>query len=266
MSPRTLTTDRLVLRPLRRADASALRAAVFADGEVATMLFHDCSTPELQRHWAEDWCEGLGEDGDRGAAIWTAGGLGAYAVEGRAESDPALAGFLGVVGFYGAAPAGGGWGGEVFYALDRRAHGRGVMSEAATAALAAFRALPGPLSLYATVWDLLNPASVRVLERVGLVRDGRMALLDEYSEARVRSLAGYELARLRAAPAGGREGVARAAALKLGHLAHEGLAARDEAMERLADAAPEVPHSLFAAAFDEGAALPGLAVLRWSRA
>ncbi len=264
--PEPLTTGRLTLRPLRRADAPALRAAVFADGDVASMLFHDCTTPALQAHWAEDWCEGLGVDGARGAAIWQAGGLGAFAIEGREDAEPSLRGFLGVVGFYGAAPAGGGWAGEVFYALARPAHGRGVMTEAAGAALAAFRALPGPLRLYATVWDRLNPASIRVLERLGMVPDGRMKLLDEYPEARVRSLADYELSRLRAAPEGGRAALARAAALKLGHMAHEGLIAREDAMARLAAAAPEVPAAALAGAFEEGAALPGLAVLRWSRA
>ena len=264
--PATLTTERLTLRPLRRADAPAVREAIFADGAVATMLVHDCSTPALQRHWAEGWCEGLGEDGAQGAAIWAAGAPGAYAIEGRPGAEPALAGFLGVVGFYGAAPIGEGWAGEVFYALARSAHGRGVMSEAAAAALAAFRALPGPLRLYATVWDRLNPASVRVLERVGMVPDGRMKLLDEYPRARVLSLADYELARLRGAPEGGREDLARTAALKLGHMAHEGLGTRAEAMSRLAAAAPEVPASRLAAAFDEGASMPGLAVLRWSRA
>ncbi|SFI05784.1 GNAT family N-acetyltransferase [Albimonas pacifica] len=264
--PRVLTTERLTLRPLRRADAPALAQAVFAEGEVATMLFHDCATPARQRHWADDWCEGLGEDGARGAGIWRAGGLGAFAIEGRPEADPALQGFLGVVGFYGATPAGGGWAGEVFYALARPAHGRGAMTEAASAALGAFRALPGPLRLYATVWDRLNPASIRVLERLGLVADGRMKLLDEYAEARVLSLADYELGRLRAAPAGAREALARTAALKLGHMAHEGLVAREDALARLAAAAPEVAPTRFAEAFDEGAALPGLAVLRWSRA
>ncbi|WP_339947255.1 GNAT family N-acetyltransferase [uncultured Albimonas sp.] len=260
-----LITERLSLRPLRRADAPALRAAVFADGEVATMLVHDCSTPALQQHWAEDWCEGLGEDGARGAAIWAEGAPGAYAIEGRPGAAPPLAGFLGVVGFYGAAPSQGGWAGEVFYALDRRAHGLGVMREAAGAALEAFRALPGPLQLYATVWDRLNPASVRVLERLGLASDGRIALLDEYPEARVLSLATYEIVRLRAAPEGVREAIAHVAALKLGHLAHEGLIAREDAMARLAAAAPEVPGSLLVKAFDEGEALPGLALLRWSR-
>ena len=63
-----------------------------------------------------------------------------------------------------------------------------------------------------------------------------------------------------------REDVARAAALKLGHMAHEGLGTRAEAMSRLAAAAPEVSASRLAAAFDEGASTPGLAVLRWSRA
>ena len=266
-----LSTPRLRLRPLLRADIPAMTARIFADWEVMSGLFHDVSTPALQAEWGRRWCEAYAQDGTLGGAdTWAMGVPAAFAIEaGPALKDAAPnlpKGFLGMVGFDHITRNEEGLSAEIFYALASPAHGRGLMSEAAAAALDTLKGVHGPLSVHGFAWAQLNPASIRLMERLGLAHAGPQTLLAEYPEQRIMGILAFELTRLRATKAAERARFLRPAALKAGHIAYEGLTSPAEALVALQEAAPEADAAALEAWIAEGAAAPGLALLRWSRA
>ena len=252
-------TARLLLRPLSMADAPVIRDVIFSDPEVAKGLAHDISDPGARLGFAEAWCRDLGVDG--GGTAWADGGIGAFAIMGRTAELGA--GLLGLIGFFGAAPSDPDPQDELFYALGRRHHGKRVMSEAGAAVMAACAGRLG--DLYAVYWALLNPASGRVLAGLGFRPDGHMALLEEYDADRVRSLAGFELWRVREAGAD-LDRIAVEAATKIGHIVREGVMTRAEAAAAL-DAAiggrPGVEPARVARALDLGESTPGVAMMRF---
>ena len=224
----SIETERLILRPLLRDDAPAIRDLIFSDPEVAKGLFHDISQPEARRRFAEGWCDDLGWDGNN--KIWAEGGLGGFAILDR-RGDLASSGvLLGIVGFYGADKSSGLWTGELFYALGGAFHGKRIMSEACRAAMDAFCALAEPGEVYAVYWTILNPASGHILKRLGFEDIGAQRILDEYSAERALSLHRFEMWRLGELQSDALPQAAREAAIKLGHLASEDLLTERQAL------------------------------------
>ncbi len=262
-----IATERLILRPLQMSDATAIRDLIFSDPEVAKGLAHDISRPSARMAFAEDWCRDVGIDG--GNQVWSQGGMGGFAITAKPDNHDAFDGLLGVAGVYGSEQRDGRWNGEIFYALGRAFHGKRIMTEACAAIRTAFAALPGPGDLYAVYWEVLNPASGRILRRLGFADEGHKALLDEYDEERVLSLRDFELWRVRQAEDAMLPGVAKEAATKLGHLAREGLLRREEALGELHDAMSgrmdvDALAAEIADAFDRGNDNPGMAYLKFS--
>jgi len=266
MSPNEtkLRTERLCLRPLRMADRPALVETVFSDPLVMKGLFHDASEAHKREDFARNWCASLGIDGDNG--IWSDGGIGAFAIT-DASGMLAPEGWpMGIVGFFGMARREDRWTGELFYALGSAFHGKRVMSEAASAAVAAFRALPDAGALYAVYWAHLNPASGRTLRRIGFVDAGTTPLVEEFGRERIESLCSFERWRLSVTPPADLAIAAREAAIKLGHIAAEGIGSREEALASIMEAASHAPPGAVRAedigpAFDLGLHTPGLALL-----
>lgn len=264
-----LNTARLVLRPLRRTDAPVIRDLIFSDAEVAKGLAHDISRPAARTEFAEEWCRDLAIDGDND--IWAAGGIGGFAITANSAKLGPQGACLGVVGVYGARRDGPRWTGELFYALGRRHHGRRIMTEACVAVRDAFAALQGDGLLYAVYWEQLNPASGRILRRLGFEDAGHRMVLEEYDAARALSFRDFELWRLRETEAAKLPGAAREAAIKLGHLAREGLLTKADAFAGLAQAVSGrlsfgAPDDTLEQAFDLGAATPAMALLKFSAA
>ena len=150
-----LVTDRLLLRPWRVADA-ALRRELWTE--------RDPRTPPHRR---------IGPDGrptlaDLEEAV-------------RTEPSPTTTGLLAVVprdtgeviGYCGLLASGRGPEGEyeIAYELLRRTWGQGYATEAAAVVVDWARS-SGFERLWATVWEW-NPASLRVLAKVGFTRTGR---------------------------------------------------------------------------------------------
>ena len=175
---------------------------------------------------------------------------------------------LGVTGFY-LEPGNGKWGGELFYALGSAFHGQGIMSEACAAVMARFRSLPDAGSVYAVYWQLLNPASGRILARLGFEPDGTQSLLAEYGAEVAVGIRQFELWRLANAPAGDRLRILVEVATKLGHIEAEGIASAVENRAAI-DAAIGDPdfarnlESISETALQRGRETPGLAMLRYT--
>jgi len=143
-----IETERLIIRPLREADAEAVHE-VWSDPEVFRYLPADpsASLDETQTRMARHL--------DKELALW--------AVEERASG--VVAGVCGLVPVQGTGPDI-----EVAYHLARRWWGRGIATEAASACVAAGLAdgLPRVVAYAFTE----NSASIRVLEKAGLRRVG----------------------------------------------------------------------------------------------
>lgn len=138
-----LTTERLLLKPVRHADAAEVERVIFENPEIVKGLAHDGSDPEVRRVHSRNW-SGFGPDGD--ATRWRECGTGLYVINDRSGTLAPANRFLGITGFY-LEPQDGRWGGELFYALDSEFHGRGVMSEACVAVMDRFRSIPNAGSL-----------------------------------------------------------------------------------------------------------------------
>jgi RimJ/RimL family protein N-acetyltransferase len=154
-----IVTERLELRALRLDDAAVLFRDVYGDAEVMRWVaggpVADLATAEaaIQRFMAHQRTRGFG---------W-------WAVVERATGR--LVGDAGLYSYEDRGP-----GVEVGYTLARHAWGRGLATEAATASL---RAAFGPLGLdrVLAVARPENAASLRVLEKAGMGRDGRTEYL-----------------------------------------------------------------------------------------
>jgi ribosomal-protein-alanine N-acetyltransferase len=145
---------------MRHDDADAYYQRIYSDPEamrtlpsravISRELFDERIPDFMNDHWEEH-------------------GFGAWIVASR--EDDRLLGHCGLKYWPGTENV------EVFYALERRAWGRGLASEAAHAAVAAgFR----DLQLECVVAGVLpeNLASQRVLEKLGMRRSGSLVLGD----------------------------------------------------------------------------------------
>jgi RimJ/RimL family protein N-acetyltransferase len=146
-----IRTERLELRPFAPADAAAM-LLVYGDAEVMRYVGTVADAAETQRMLA-DYAE---HQERHGFSFWAVverasgeviGDAGLYLLEGRGPQV------------------------EVGYTLGRRWWGRGYATEAAAACLAAAFGELG-LEEVVAVADAANPASLRVLEKIGMVRSG----------------------------------------------------------------------------------------------
>ena len=150
--PATFETPRLRLRVPVVDDASAIFDAYTQDAEVAR---YTSWTPHRSlgetRGFLEQHCE----------AGWKAGTVFSWLITVTEGGDAA-----GIIDFRLTACRA-----EIGYVLARRCWGRGLMTEAAGAVVEWVIAQPEIHRVWATV-DLENVASQRVLEKVGMVREG----------------------------------------------------------------------------------------------
>jgi RimJ/RimL family protein N-acetyltransferase len=150
--PATLETARLRLRAPVAEDATAIFDAYTQDAEVARYTtWSPHRGLEETRKFLEQYCD----------AGWKAGTVFSWLIT---MSDGGAA--AGMIDFRLAASRA-----EVGYVLAQRYWGRGLMTEAAGAVVEWVIAQPEIHRVWATV-DLDNVASQRVLEKVGMVREG----------------------------------------------------------------------------------------------
>lgn len=210
-----LETERLNLRPIHREDIDDVVRILFSDPEVVKGLAHDGSDPVACKEHAEGWTQ-YGPDGN--AAMWRDCGLALFVITDKTGSYAPPGEFMGVCGVT-IERVGGRWHGELLYALGSRYHGHGIIGEAASAVVERFTNQPDAGSLYAAYWRILNPASGRILRRIGFQDKGVRPLLDEFDAERLWGIRNFELWRLQKAEPRKRPGMIFEVAIKLGHLA-----------------------------------------------
>ncbi len=255
-----IETERLLLRPVRFADAADIEQYIFAEPDIVKALAHDGSKAEKRRYHAEQW-SGFGPDGNHD--FWDACQMGLYVIHDRSASLADADTFLGVCGVFLEREQNK-WCGELFYALALPFHGKGIMTEAAVAVLRRFDQLPDAGYLYAVYWQLLNPVSGRVLQKLGFENAGSRDLLDEYPEDLYRGVREFELWRLTDMPKDDQSAILREVAIKLGHLEREGIARRDENLDAIQQVFnPGGLSSQLVSWLDEGLASPGFGLLKY---
>ena len=157
-----LTAARLLLKPIRHEDAKDLERVVFEDPEVVKGLAHDGSDPDVRHTHSTNWSN-FGPDGKHD--FWEECKIGLYAISDRTGSIAPSSEFLGLTGVY-LKKENDKWTGELFYALGTSYHGNGIMSEACDSVVSHFKSIPNAGSLYAVYWQVLNPASGRILNKL----------------------------------------------------------------------------------------------------
>lgn len=150
-APESFTTARLVLRRLRLSDARAIYEEYASDPAVTRYLVF---TPHESPDRAVTFIE-------RCQASWVSGEEFTWGITLKGDDR--------VVGALSVRPRGHMV--ELGYALARKQWGRGLMPEAVRAVVEWAAALEGVYRVWAFC-DVDNPASARVLEKVGMTREG----------------------------------------------------------------------------------------------
>lgn len=255
-----LETERLLLRPVRHSDAVDIETFIFSEPSIVKALAHDGSRASKRRYHAQQW-SGFGPDGDHD--FWDACDMGLYVIHDRSGSIAGKHDFLGVCGVF-LEREDNRWCGELFYALAIPYQGRGIMSEAAAAVLRRFDQLPEAGYLYAVYWQLLNPASGRVLEKLGFEHAGSRNLLDEYSGDIYQGIRDFELWRLSKIPADQQLAALEEVAIKLGHLEREGIGDREQNLDAIRQVTDtQVLVSAVTGWLQTGVSSPGFGLLKY---
>ncbi len=181
-----VATARARLEVMTSADVPAL-AAILADPDVAKNITADASSPERCRLAAAARIT-------RYATNWDEHGYGVWGIREADDTAASLGGLLGWCGF--AAPHHGD-DPEILYGLGPASWGRGLATEAASAAIDWLFSAHPAAGVTAMVFGRINPASAAVLARLGLEPNGRTAMPDFLPD---RAFAGtvldYEIWRL----------------------------------------------------------------------
>lgn len=231
----TLVSQRLILTPIRNTDLDDLEKGIFGDPEVVKGLVHDGSKSELRRKDAKIWCS-YGPDGSE--RIWPDSNTCLYAIRDRLGEISNPEDFLGAAGIY-PEKRNEKWTGELMYAICSPYHGKGVVTEACKTIISAFKENPAADSLFALYWHKTNPASGRVLEKLGFKWRGTHPFLSGwYDEGKAIGIRKFELWRLTNSPPKDIDRVIREVAIKLGHLEIEGISSKSENVRDILNAVP----------------------------
>ena len=197
---KTLETKRFSLIPMRQSDASLL-ANMGADPDVVKNLICDWSTAERRLEIAQYWIERNQEYG-----IW--------GVFDREDSFGVPKRFVGFFAADEPLPIGG-LGPEVYYAFRKEAWGKGVASEIVYRVIEHLFNDQGVNAIEALVLAGLNPASTRLLEKLGMSLVGRYSLA-EYTGEECGPTIRYELWRVETASPQNAQQNLEEAAFKIG--------------------------------------------------
>lgn len=221
MAHKLLETERFTLRPLVEADARLL-ADLGADPDVAKTLIFDWSTADRRLAIAEFWIEigekyGLWGVFDREGAFGEAGRFVGFAA---AEQPLPL----------------GGLGPEIYYAFAQDTWGGGVASEVISAVIAHLIHDRGFEAVEALVLSGLNPASIRLVEKLGMKLVGRYPFA-EYAGRECGPTIRYEVWRVETAPPDKAQPNLEEAAFKIGQFVADGVETKEAAASDLREAA-----------------------------
>lgn len=156
----TLTTDRLLLRPMTKDDAADFVRTIFGDPDIGWRygMVADTSTPELQHRNALEWIEDANDH-------WVVG-WGAWAVCLQGSDLGPDGAFIGFCGFFSADDPVDDH--ELAYGIAKPFWGKGIATEAVTASLEFIFQQVGVERVETVAHPTVNLGSSRVLEKVGL--------------------------------------------------------------------------------------------------
>ena len=217
---KTLTTRRFTLSPLGQKDAPLL-ADLGADPDVVKNLICDWSKPERRLEIARYWIERNQEYG-----IW-----------GVIDREDVFGVPKRFVGFFAAdkpLPLGG-LGPEIYYAFKKESWGKGVASEVVKSVIEHLFNDQGVKAIEALVLAGLNPASTRLLEKLGMRHGGRYPLA-EYTGDECGPTIRYELWRVETASPQNAQQNLKEAAFKIGQFVADTVVSRDEVIVALEEA------------------------------
>jgi RimJ/RimL family protein N-acetyltransferase len=228
-------TSRLAFARFSESDAEAL-GVLLGDPEIARTITANASTPETRAACARHriaWHN----------AAWQTRGYGVWAL--RAGGLPGELGgrMIGWCGFaepdpnpdLGADP-------EILYGLARDLWGRGLASEAAAAAIDWLFTHSDAGGVSALIMARLNPASLKVTERLGFVRRGTMSFADFLPDRKLaRDVLAYEIWRLGEGATLDPEALLFQAPYKAGQIAAIGIAEERATVAALSAAARRRP-------------------------
>jgi RimJ/RimL family protein N-acetyltransferase len=221
-----LITERFTLNPLTQSDAPLL-AELGSDPDVVKPLICDWSTPSKRMKIAKYWIEGSQEYG-----IW--GVLDRQGVFGESGQ---------MIGFCAAdepLPLGG-KGPEIYYAFSRETWGHGVGTEVVRVVIDHLFEELGVSAVEAVVLAGLNPASGRLLAKLGMSFIGNYPLADYIGEECDPTIE-YELWRVKNSPAENARMNLEEAAFKIGQFVGEDMASEETMSASLMKAATENSH------------------------
>lgn len=223
----TLATDRLMLRPLIPGHLNQLKA-ILCEPDVVKMLVGDASTPEGVQSLAEGWIIE--------PSFWEAHDFGYWGVFDRHGEFGVADALVGLVGADEPPPIVG-EGPEIYYFLAPHVWGNGIGSEAVLRMCDYLFGVVDLPALEALVFAELNPASVRLAEKIGMRFIGRLPLVGHHlTEQRARETMEFDIWRVREASGHGAREVLGEAAFRIGQLLAEGAWSREEATSALVDA------------------------------
>ncbi len=224
-----IETERTVLRPLTAEDAQSLADAVFTDPEVAKTLVGDWSDPSRRVDEAKRWIEAAQNWEVDGYGIW-----GVYDSFGLSGTRGALVGLCAAdepLADVGRGP-------EIYYALCRNVWGRRLATEVVTTVvryLIESAKVPVVEALY---YPEINEASLKIAKRLGFEFVGRYPIM-AYLEDRARETIEYDFWRIRNYDGQQPNDTLADTAFKLGLFVGEGAMPKEEAIQRLLEAAKE---------------------------
>ncbi len=221
-----LITDRFTLKPLTPGNAPLL-AELGSDPEVVKPLICDWSTPSKRMKIAKSWIESSQEYG-----IW--GVLDRKGIFGESGQ---------MIGFCAAdepLPLGG-KGPEIYYAFSRETWGHGVGTEVAQVVIDHLFEELSVDAVEALVFAGLNPASGRLLAKLGMSFVGNYPLADYIGEECDPTIE-YELWRVKNSPAENARMNLEEAAFKIGQFVGEDMASEETMFASLIKAATENNH------------------------
>jgi RimJ/RimL family protein N-acetyltransferase len=202
-------TERISLRRFVNADAEPLREAIFAEADVMKTLIGDASSPKAQSALAAEWIE-------RWNACWEDNGYGVWAVE---IADPALGEPGKLIGFSGfEAPALPDEGPELIAGRASAYWSQGISTELGHAVVGHLFAHTSFPSVHALVFYEINPAAIRMMEKLGFSAAGEVPIHARVGPGYQRQTLSFELQRVLIARPGRERLVLDVAAFKVGQL------------------------------------------------
>ena len=220
-------TKRTFLRPLTIDDSTELAEGVFSDPEVVKTLVDDWSTITKRRRLATSWIEAAQKWEERGYGIW-----GVYDRHGAFRAANRL---IGVATADELLPKVG-EGPEVWYGFRRETWGQGIGSEVVETVVRFLFGIADVQAVEALYYPHINPASLRIAEKLGFNFVGHYPILD-YLGKQHHATIDFDLWRIRNCPGEVSEGELSAAALRIGMFVGEGADTFDVMKSALLEAA-----------------------------